>query len=248
MERKTFSDIRLHGLSNVNASGLFTGTIDIASSLRSSLGELAAAALTRFIDDNAAFKLQLNQSQKSALTGPLKDADINRDAIINDTKRKITFCMKDRDAAIKSEAAALKLFFEPYWHIDTAPFNTETDLIYDLLKKYNENAALKAKGVAIGIDAMMIELEPANTAFYELYKQRIAEKGDQKDTTSSSDLRPAVTQSYIDFCSAIEQTVNLMPSNAINTLFNQMDALRKTYHALIPPSKPQDGTTPSTGA
>ncbi len=248
MERKTFSDIRLHGLTNSNASGLFTGTIDIASPLRSSLGELAAAALTRFIDDNTAFKLQLNQSQKSALTGPLKEADKYRDTVAKAIKRKISYCLEDLDAIVKSNATDLKIFFDPYWHVDTEPLNTETDSIYDLLGKYNENAAIKAKGIAIGIDAMMIELEPANTAFYELYKQRIAEKGDQVEASSSSDLRPAATQSYTDFCSAIEQTVNLMPSESVNTLFNKMEALRITYHALIPPSKSQDNTTPPTGA
>jgi hypothetical protein len=35
----------------------------------------------------------------------------------------------------------------------------------------------------------------------------------------------------------VEQLVNLMPGEAFNTLFDQMDNLRKVYHAMVPKKK-----------
>jgi len=38
--------------------------------------------------------------------------------------------------------------------------------------------------------------------------------------------------SYNQFCTALEQAVNLTPNPEIITLFNKMDDLRKKYHLL----------------
>jgi hypothetical protein len=44
-------------------------------------------------------------------------------------------------------------------------------------------------------------------------------------------------KSYENFCTIIEQSVNLTPTDVLVTLFDRMDNLRKTYHALIPKKK-----------
>ena len=54
------------------------------------------------------------------------------------------------------------------------------------------------------------------------------------------------SESYNQFCTALEQAANFMPTEVVLNLFNQLDELRKTYARLIhTEEEPEPEPTPA---
>jgi hypothetical protein len=119
--------------------------------------------------------------------------------------------------------------------MNQSALNTETEQINEMLAKYNASPALVGQATLIGIAAMLTELGAVNSEFDLLYQQRTGQEG-AKTGPSASSLKAAAAKSYSQFCTVVEQAVNLTPSADLTTLFNNMDELRKKYSVLV--SKP----------
>ena len=109
--------------------------------------------------------------------------------------------------------------------------NTETGVFAEMLEKYNASESLTADAATIGIADMMTGLETTNTEFDTLYQTRNTAEATQSGTSASS-LKANVVKSYEQFCIAVEQAVNFVATDELNTLFSEMDELRKKYAVL----------------
>lgn len=108
--------------------------------------------------------------------------------------------------------------------------------------KFKASETLKTHAATVGITDMMIGLETANMALATLYQTR-NEQGAAVEGPSASSLKAATAKTYEQFCTAVEQAANYTPSDVLNTLFNQLDELRKTYARL---TRKKDGEEEST--
>jgi len=236
MTIKAFSPLYMTKLSINDVFSLLKSSNDIAQPQIAIIGVIANGILTTMSNDNTAMGSSLNKVAKSLLTDELKEINADRSTRLSEIKRVITTNVKGRDATKQTAAEGVKNFFSPYWNVDTDAMNTETGDIADLIAKYRANAEVQAQAAIIGIDGFMNELETVNNNFDVVYKARIHEKTDTMGA-SASELKPAAIKSYEQFCTSIEQVVNFAPSDALNTLFNNLDELRKKYSLLVHPAK-----------
>ena len=233
--------MHLNHLSNEDAASLFVQTCEHAIPVRGYLGEIANAALTNLQTNSAAFSAQANRPKKSKFTEEVKDdreASTNLFAEIN---RTVTFESKSRNIDRKKAAQNFDFFFAPYSDLARGPIGTQMEQTQEMMVKYKADPTLISAAQMIGADNLMNELEMDNNALINVYKTRTTDSGNRE--ASSTDLRPAATESYVDFCGIIEQAVYFMPNDQLLSLFNSMNELRKKHNALIPKDKGKDSPT-----
>ncbi|MFA5045404.1 MAG: DUF6261 family protein [Paludibacter sp.] len=231
MSNFLFTVLYVAKLSINNAFSLFKTSIDLARAVELQLNPVLVAALNRFATDNENFGKQINKNQKSALTDDMKPLDAERDSLFSIIKRIVTSFLKSSDEPKKAAAKQLHLLLTPNWDAGSLPLNSETDILDELLAKYKASPELLAAAQTLDVDGTFSSLEAKNTAFKVLYQSRVAEFA-AREKASGSSLKPAAVASYIQFCTALEQAVNLTPNADSIALFNKLDELRKKYHAL----------------
>jgi len=232
METKEFATVHLNNLKIDDLFSLNKSTIEFADRVKENIGELPNAILVRLATDHHAMEVQMNKALKNELTPLLTEMNADREDRYSEVKRTVTYALKGRDAVKRAAAESLKIFLDPYWDIYKKSMNTRTGIFSEMLGKYNESATLKAHAVTIGISQMMIELAGSNSDFNEGYQARLMQEAAAEGPSASS-YKAAVIYSYGQFCTSIEQVVNFIPSDVFNTLFNQLDELRKTYARLV---------------
>ena len=243
MKLKSFFVLYVSRLSIADLFSLNKSTIEIARPVKENIGDVPKAALILLETINAELGAQLNKQTRSALTNEIAEIDKDRDNRFAEIKRNITTARAGRDEAKKKAADSLKILFEPYWKIEKIALNTETILISGLIEKINASETYKAQAKTIGITTMLNQLETTNNMFDTLYTIRNTQEAN-KDKTSASSLRPEAARSYEQFCLAVEQALNFVPTETLLVLFSQMDELRRKYARLI--SKPDETNNDTT--
>lgn len=229
MNNLEFSPLYVARLS-VNASyALNETTIILALPVKADLGPVCAAAL----DQLAAINLQLggsiNKNQKSALTEELKPLDAGRDADIRLIFRIDNAFLRSTDPALKAAASALQLFLSPYKGLADLPLDVQTRITKEMLGRYKASDELKAAAQKLNVADTFASLEEKNNRFAARYEARNQEYAAQ--TVSGSSLKPEANAAFLQFCTSLQQAANLMPNETVLALFNQVDELRKKYHA-----------------
>ena len=243
MKKKEFFTVHLSHLSHEDAASLFVQTGEHAIPVRSYIGEIANAALTNLLTNSASFSAQANRQRKSKYT---EDVKANREVSTNlfgEINRTVTFESKSRNIDRKKAAQNFDFYFAPYSDIAKGPIGTQMEQTQEMMVKYKADPTLISAAQMIGVENLMNELEMDNNALINVYKTRTTDSGNRE--ASSTDLRPAATESYVDFCTSIEQAVNHMPNDQLLSLFNSMDELRKKHNALIPKNKDKGKDSPT---
>ncbi|GET29741.1 DUF6261 family protein [Prolixibacter sp. SD074] len=241
MEIQEFVTLHVSGMRINDLFSLNKSTIDYAKPVVGPLGGIPAAVLAQLESDNQAMGAQMNKSGENQKSSSLAELDDDRDDRFAEIKRNITTDLIGRDVAKKAAAENLKRFFKPYWNVEKRVMNTGTGIFSEMLQKYNDDENLKADAATIGIAEMLTGLETANTGFNTLYKARNSEEASEEPSASS--FKRAATQGYNHFCLAMELQVNYAPTDAVVTLFGQMNELRKTYAALNGRKTKEEETT-----
>jgi len=231
MEKKEFSVLHLSRLKLDDLFALFKSTIVFADAVQEMLGTLLLAVLAIFKADTQTMEQQMNKALKNALTPLVKELNADREDRFAEIKRNVTTALKGRNEEKKSAAEQLKVFMEPFWDTNQKALNTQTGLYTDMLNKIGENETLAVSASTIGISDMLEGLADSNNAFDEVYQIRLTQES--AEGPSATSLRTTATESYNQFCTALEQTVSFMPSETLENLFAQLDELRKTYARLI---------------
>jgi hypothetical protein len=233
MKKETFFGLRSSHLSNNNANALFQSTLQVVIPVRSYLGDMGNAILDQFSTSAQKFGEQVNAQHKSELTGTLKQMDKKDDDLLSEIKRGVVFMLKSRDEHKKALAQSIDFYMAPYWDVNTRPVKTQAEDTTDMLTKYRASPDLQAAAMELGIANLFNELEVFNNQLISTYLTRNNEIGNRSET------------GYADLCNVVEQAVNFTPSPVLQTLFNDMDALRRKFAPLATgdKNKPTDTTT-----
>ena len=225
-----FSPLYVARLS-VNASyALNQSTVELAKPHAVEIGPISAAALSMLESITQAMGNGMNKNQKSALTDDMKPLDVDRDGASDEAFRVTAIYLKSSDTAKKAAASTMQLFLSPYKGLARLPLDVETRVMKEMLTKYNASPELKAAALVLGIDGQFETMGTKNNAFETLYKSRNVQTAVHVESGSSQ--KPAANNAYVQFCTAIAQAANFTPNDTIVALFNQLDVLRKKYHAL----------------
>ena len=231
METREFTIVHLAHLKIADLFSLIKSTIGYADGVKESIGGMMNAILARLVTDNHAMEQQMNKAMKNVLTPQVKAINADRDDRFSEIKRNVTTAQKGRNEEKKAAADNLKVFLDPYWDTTQKALNTQTGIFTDMLTKFEENETLVVNAATIGITEMLQGLAESNSIFNEVYQVRLNQEAAAEGPSATS-LRAAATESYTQFCIALEQAVNFTPSEVLLTLFAQLDELRKTYARL----------------
>jgi hypothetical protein len=218
------------GLAINNAYSLFKTTIEISIPFQPYLGAIENATLAQFVTDNDHFGKQMNKSQKSDKTNNMNLLDKERIGFWREVKHIESLYLKSPDANKKSVALVLSSFIDSYKDAESLPFNSRSGIFSEIMLKYRSKPELVQAATMLGADSSFAMLEAKNIACDALYKARNDEYA--KAEASGTSLKPAAVASYNQFCTAIEQAANFTPTLEIILLFNNLNELRKKYHAL----------------
>jgi hypothetical protein len=235
MDKKKFSPLYVGLLKLEYLLALNRATIEIASTDKESLGDLPSVALVQLVEVNSELDKRLNRPLGSSITPELRELDNQRDGILVEIKRDVKASAKSREISKSAPGQILLRFLTPYWSIEKRELNTETSLIAEILERYNNEPTLINSAATLGMTPLWTELGSVNANFESLYYERNAELAAKDDPAGK--FKSSAVKCYENFCSLVEQSINLTPSDALNTLFDRMDNLRKTYHAMIPKKK-----------
>jgi hypothetical protein len=243
MEKRSFGSISLTRLMNNDFSSLLQFTLDVAKPVRAQIGDVGSAALINFETNALPFISQTNRLRESPLTVQINSLHIHQIDLLAEIKRIIVFEKKSRSEASRLAAEDLYMFFKLYWDLSKRKFGAQIKDTTELVAKYEADSIVVGKATTIGINTVIGELKTTNITLTKLYLDRNEEVGGRG--TSGTDLRPAALDGYVQFCTVMEQLVNLMPNEVVVTLFNNMDALRVKAHALISTGKdkPEEAAT-----
>ena len=239
---KLFS-FRFNDLSNSDAASLITQTCEHASKVKNDLGPMANVSLVELITNGTEFSAQASRQRKSKYSEQVADDRKASANLFSEINRVVVFESKSRDVVKKQAALDFELFFHPYSALPKGPIGAQMEQTVEMIKKYRADPALMNAARLIGVDVLMDELETNNNSLREVYEIRTVDTANRQ--ASSTDLRPAAAESYMQFCSIMEQAVNLTPNESIVTLFNTMDELRRKHSALIQKPKDKETTQPA---
>jgi hypothetical protein len=183
------------------------------------------------IDNTMACSAQTHRPRKSPLSETVKALRKTCNDLLAEIKRTISFSAKSSNNTLNKVGQELKFFFKPYWNVQKKILPTQIELTALLMEKYQADSALVAAGQVIGIDAIISRLEATNAKLEKIYFDRNTEKSGLP--ASGTELRPAVNESYMQFCTAIEQAARYTPNDELLFLFCEMDMYRKEAHRLM---------------
>jgi hypothetical protein len=230
MEEKKFSTLYVGELKLSHLFGLNKETIEVAIPLRNALTNLPDAALTQLEQVNEKLNKRLSRPLGSLITAELRQLDTKRDRLFEEIKRNVKTASKSSDPMQNQAGKKLFHFLNPWWSTEKQALMTETGLLSIIIERYRDTPELRDSASLIGIDRLWDELDQINMDFNMLYYERNAEFASKEEAASK--LKNNAVKSYETFCILVEQAANLMPTTDLITLFDQMDILRKTYHAL----------------
>jgi hypothetical protein len=227
---KRFTKFDVFALKINHLFSLCLSTIGLARPVIARDAGVLSATLDLLENANTAMGEQMNKSTVNPLTDEIVALDVDRDERFAEIRRLADAWAKSRDAAKKAAAVNFLIFLDPYRDIARMALNTQTGVMTEMLGKYNADETLKTQAATIGVAEMMTALEAANTAFGAAYQARYT--GEAAEGPSASSLKRDLVEAYTQFCTALEQAVSFAPTGELETLFGQMDELRKTYARL----------------
>jgi len=226
-----FKSLHVVHLSHDNASALFQTTYEMAIPMRAYIGTTANAILEKLIADTDVYSVQVNRQRKSALSETVKDLRKTCNNLLAEIKRTIKFNAESSNKKLSEPGLELKFFFKPNWNLHKKPLITQMEKTAAMLEKYQANELLIAAARTIDVDTLMTELQTTNTKLETIYLTRNHEVGSRPP--SGTNLRPPANESYIQFCTAIEQAARYTPNDELLKLFNQMVVIRTEAHRLL---------------
>ena len=230
---KKFIALKVSRLRLNDLGGLATETVTLATAQEDHLGEVGEAKLATLDTANTAFHTLLNIPRASELTPQIAAKDATRDALFTEIKRMSLAGSKSSLSAIAAAGKKMVNFLTPIWHIDTGALLSQTDEI-DLLKaRYLADTSLQTAASTLGLAMQMQLFFTASTELLTLYHPRLNEMS-KIDGPSATSLKSALVHAYDEFCTTIEVTLSALPTAVLQTLFNNMNDVRRKYISRIP--------------
>ena len=226
-----FKSLHISHLDNGSAVTLFYAAYETALPVRGYIGTTADSILSDLIRDAAACSEQVGRQRKNALSDDVKALRKTCLDLFAEIKRTIVFAAKSRVEHLHAAGEELKFFFEPFWNIPKKALEVQMDMTVGLQLRYNTQPEIRMAAQVIGIDTLMTDFEITNSRLLSVYLDRNEEVGARP--ASGTDLRPAANESYMQFCTAIEQAVRYTPNEELIGLFQLMNVQRKAAHKLM---------------
>jgi hypothetical protein len=230
---KKFIALSVSNLKLDDLAGLVSETIVIADRLRAALGAVAIAIFQTLGSINHNFRQWLNISRASALTPQIAGFDKRRDSDFREIKHTSKAAQKSAVAAMAAAGTTLMELLRPIWDIGEEPLMSQTVQLTIFIDRIAADPTAGAAINTLGLAPVLADLTEANTSLKSLYNERLDEMS-ALDGHSASDNSKDVIALYDSFCTAIEVTLLALPTDDLQTVFNEMNDLRRKYISKLP--------------
>jgi hypothetical protein len=230
---KRFIALNVSRLRYDDLAGLASETLVVASRRREALGPVATAVFAVLEAASANFRQWLNVSRASALTPQIADADKLRDTRFTEIKRIVKANEKSSVPAMAAAATKLMALLRPIWDISSESLMSQTVQLTIFIDRVGADPAASAAINTLGLATMLADLTQANTDLKALYNERLDERSVLAGHSATNE-SAALVSAYDDFCVAVEITLTALPTDALQTVFNEMNDLRRNYIQHLP--------------
>ena len=230
---KKFVSLKVGQLKLDNLAGLCDETVAVAVPKASSLGALGNKRMNDLDAANKTLKALLNQQRASALTPEIRASDKQRDADFSEIKRTAATAAKSSNPETAAAGATLVELLKPFWNISAEPLASQTTQITVLMGRFAQNPAAEAAVTTLGLADVLHRLSAGNDALHALYDERLEAMGEAEGPSATS-VKRTVVAAYDSFCDVIVQTLDALPSDPLQLLFNEMNDLRRKYIHHLP--------------
>jgi hypothetical protein len=221
-----FIALKVSNLKIDDLSGLCTETVTYALGHR--VGELANARLVTLDTALTAMRARMDINRKSPLTVQIEALDGQRDNIFADLRRSVKTDTQSGIPTTKAAGDTLMQVLKPFWNINTEPMASQTDQIDIFHDHYMANSDAVNAAHSLNLSPVLQNLFTCNNQLKALYAQRFDEEA-VIDGPSAVSLKPPVVKAYDAFCLAIEQELDALPTPELQTVFNEMNDMRRKY-------------------
>ena len=242
MSKLTLQSVHLSILPVAGVHGIAKSTVSMALPMKPDMQGTMLASYTVMEIATQQLGDQIRMNQTSEWTGSINVLEIERNNLLREIISAPKTFLNSIDPVKKAAALLMKHFIDPYKATATLPQDMKSGIILELVAQYKARPDLMAAAIVLGIASTFLGLETKNADYISDYMGRIIEYSEQE--TSATSRKPATIEGYTQFCIAVQQSANLTPTPAILALFHQMNELRKTYHALQSPPKPEEPVVP----
>jgi hypothetical protein len=230
---KKFIALKVSHLKLDNLAGLVSETVVIADRQKAALGPVATSIFGMLGPASHNFRQWLNVNRRSTLTPQIDALDKRRDADFREIRRTAKAAQKSAVAATAAAGTVLMELLRPIWGISKEPLMSQTVQLSIFFDRIAADPAAGAAVTTLGLAPVLADLTGANIKLKDLYNARLDEMS-ALDGHSASDNSKGVIMLYDSFCMAIEITLFAQPSDDLQTIFNEMNDLRRKYISRLP--------------
>jgi hypothetical protein len=233
MEFKKFVLIPVSRLRLDAFTGFISGTVDIAGRYPTAISPTAQVALGMLQAHSSALNAVIHRSNRNPQTILIETKDRKRDVQFSEVKRNVKANLGSTLPA-KAEAAQLLYdFLAPFGNINKLGLNDQTQEVENLQTRYTAvgNETLRSAASTLGIAELFDGLFEVNKEVKNLYFERMHEQVTL--SPSASTIKGSVLKAYEMFSNAVQQDVNLAPTDKLLLLFDDLDKLRQLYASTL---------------
>jgi hypothetical protein len=230
---KKFIALKVNHLRLDNLAGLCEETVIAAVGQAQSLGTLGSVRMNSLDVAGKRLKSLLNQQHASILTPEVRATDRLRDADWGEIKRTVSTAARSSIPETAAAGATLLDLLKPFWHIDREPLASQTTLFGAFWGRYTGHPGAEAAVIKLGLIDVVHRLYTDNAKLDGLYNERLAAMAGIEEPSATS-VKREVVAAYDSFCDVVEQTLDALPSDALQLLFHEMNDLRRKYIRHLP--------------
>jgi hypothetical protein len=214
-------------------AGLSTETVAKALPLSGSLGAIGEAKLQVLQTDTNQLVSLLHKQQGNELTPAIQAEDATRDGLFSDIKRVSKAASKSTLEVNAAAGAKLVEFLKTYWNIGQEPMMSQTVVIKLMIERYLADPALMSAATTVGLIPVFDALMMSNNHLSNLYDQRVDEIVAAEGPSATS-VKSDLVISYEEFCDFVKMALSTLPSPGLQTLFGDINEIRRKYVARLP--------------
>jgi len=208
---------------------LVKNTIDLALKFQNVLGNMGNSVLNLLINEYNVLVVDVNKTIGSLFNEKLTQIEKNRSEKLKQIKDTIAIKIQDEDEDKKIAAHNIDFLFTLQGNRSSSyliTINSHTDCIFEMFKLYHEDELLQQSAKRIGMVKLISEFEMINLNFDLIYNERLRElKIEVYDSISDSISK--LNNSYLLFCTYLEQATSLSPNTELNYLFNAINEIHE---------------------
>jgi hypothetical protein len=233
MDRIQFRPLGVNRLHYDELVGLCDTTQEIFRKHAAEMDVVISKMIQQLEEQTTLFRHTIFRQGASKRTAQMIVLDELRDEYSSELLRDVKYHLQSKNAAKRDAANSLNLFLKPYGIFFRVAQDTQTATTRTLLKQIAASGVLSLAVETLHLKENLEALEKVNEQFDELFVAHNKEYGLDITQHMVHTLKPDLLYTYKRLCHYLEIMHEFNPNPALKSVFEDMEALRRTYRNLL---------------